>query len=121
MAYVGIRDIVGVYCPMGCGETLHLMASGMIRCLDPHCRQSDAAQKILADKETDHIVVFSEGGWEMIHPLSDRLGALLGCAVHEACNRLPGPPAGICGKYRARLDSKGGLEVELLDAGNSTS
>ena len=112
----GIWDIRRVYCPMGCGETLHLMQSGMIMCLGKDCPNPGAAQQILGDRETQHIVVFREDGWEMIHPLSDRLGSLLACMVHEACNRLPGPPGGILGKYRVKLDGEGGLEVELLES-----
>ena len=118
----GIRDIAGAFCPMGCGESLHLMASGLILCLDPHCEKPDAAQQILGERESDHIVTFTADDWDIIHPLRDRLGrGLLACPVHEACKKLPGPPAGIAGKYRVRMDSEGGLEVELLDAGNSQS
>lgn len=112
----GIRDIHRAYCPMGCGNTLHLMQSGTIMCLDQDCLRPDAAQAILEDPETQHIVVFRADGWEMIHPLSDRLGSLLACPVHAACNRLPGPPAGILGKYRVKLNGEGGLEVELLES-----
>ncbi len=47
----GIRDISGAYCPMGCGETLHLMTGGMMQCLNRGCPNSGAAQKILSDPE----------------------------------------------------------------------
>lgn len=117
-----IRDIRRAHCPACGGESLHLMQSGLILCLAEGCPSPDAAQQILSERETEHIVQFDEHGWNMIHPLRDRLGDLLGCPVHEAVNRLPGPPAGIIGKYRVRPDGKGGLEVELLEAtGSGTS
>ena len=115
----GIQDIRRAYCPMGCGETLHLMASGMIMCLGQDCPDPGAAQQILGERETEHIMVFREDGWEMIHPLRDRLGDLLACMVHEAVMKLPGPPAGITGKYRVRQKSDGSLEVDLLEAAGS--
>lgn len=115
----GIRDVHRAYCPMGCGNTLHLMQSGTLMCLAQDCPRPDAAQTILEDPESEHIVVFREDGWEMIHPLRDRLGGLLACMVHEAVMKLPGPPAGITGKYRVRQKGDGSLEVDLLEASGS--
>lgn len=112
---VGIRDIAGVNCPMGCGQTLHLMQSGTILCLNQACTQPDAAQKILGDRETEHIAVFGVDSWTVVHPLRDRLGDLLFCPVHEAVGRLDGPPGGMTGRYRAKIDSAGVLELEMLD------
>src|SRR5690349_15912825 len=109
-----ILDIRGVFCPMGCGETLHLMQAGVIRCLAGGCPQPAAAQKILANRETEHLVTFGADSWTVTHPLRDRLGDLPSCPVHEACNRLGGPPGGITGRYRARLTPDGALDLELL-------
>lgn len=55
-----IRDIVGAYCPMGCGQTLHLSAGGMIVCLAPDCPDQMAVAKLLGEPETDHIVTLRD-------------------------------------------------------------
>jgi len=97
----GITDIAGVYCPMGCGRTLHLMPSGMIQCLEKDCPNPGAAQTILSNPETTDIVVFGTDSYTVLHPLKERLGDLFSCEVHAACGRLPGPPGGEPGRYRA--------------------
>lgn len=109
-----IRDIVGVYCPMGCGKTLHLTVGGMIACLASGCPNPGAAQKILSEPETTDIVVFGADSFTVLHPVKERLGDLWTCQVHQACTQLPGPPAGP-GRYRARIDGKGCLELELIE------
>jgi Family of unknown function (DUF6085) len=80
-----ITDIRQAYCPMGCGETLHLMPSGLIHCLAPGCPRPDAAATILGDKETEHILRLEDNSWNAVHPLRERInGALLGCDIGEA-------------------------------------
>lgn len=106
-----IWDIQGVYCPMGCGQTLHLMGGGMIECLAQGCPDSGAVQKILSEPETDDIVEFYEDSFTVLHPLKERLGGLFTCRVHNLCNRMPGPPEGGAGRYRARVKN-GTLELE---------
>jgi hypothetical protein len=110
-----IRDIRGVHCPMGCGETLHLMQTDVILCLKRGCPKPDAAHQLLSGPETEHVVAFGTDSLTVIHPLRDRLGDLPFCPVHEACNRLNGPPGGIPGRYRVKMDNEGGLIVEPLD------
>jgi hypothetical protein len=110
-----IHDIEGVFCPMGCGQTLHLMAGNMICCLAPDCPDKGAAQKILSDPESEHIVVFGPDSFTVRHPLRERLGDLITCDMHTACTLLPGPPEGRTGQYRARL-TESGLDLEPLDA-----
>lgn len=110
-----ILDLVGVYCPMGCGPTLHRMTSGLIQCLDPMCPDSAAAWKILGDQQTDDIVDFTETGFTLTHPLRDRLrpGGLVSCPVHALCEQLPGPPNGKPGRYRARITDYG-MDLEEI-------
>jgi hypothetical protein len=108
-----IRDIAGACCPMGCGETLHLMAGGMISCLGPDCPDQGAAQKILSDRETEHVVVFGADSYTVRHPLRDRLGDLFSCPVHLLVHALPGPPDDQTGRYRARI-TDGKLMLEFL-------
>lgn len=108
-------DIAGAYCPMGCGRTLHLStASGMISCLAPQCPDQGAAQKVLSDPECEHVVVFGMDSFTVRHPLRERLGDLFACDMHAACTRLPGPPEGRTGRFRA-VFRDGGLDLEPLD------
>lgn len=107
-----IIDMVGVYCPMGCGQTLHLMPSGMMQCLNRGCPNPGAAQKILSDPEHEDIVVFGPDSFTVLHPVRERLGDLFTCQVHQACSALDGPPEGKTGRFRARFDGQGRLELE---------
>jgi hypothetical protein len=109
-----IRDIAGVYCPMGCGKTLHLMESGMIMCLAGGCPEPGAAQQILASPETDDIVVFGYDSFTVLHPLRERLGDLWACQVHQACTMLDGPPRGEPGRYRASFGPESQLVLEAV-------
>lgn len=111
-----ILDIAGAYCPQGCGQTLHLMASGMIQCLGKDCPDPQAVQKILADPETMDIVAFYDGHFSVVHPLRERIGAaLLNCPVAQACQRMSGPPDQADGKkYRAWLDEDGKLVLKQV-------
>jgi len=92
---------------MGCGQTLHLMASNMVACLDRDCPDKGAAQKILSDPESEHVVTFGTDSWTIRHPLRERLGDLVACQVHEACRQMAGPPLGMPGTYRARVTATG--------------
>lgn len=110
----------GVFCPMGCGETLHLMASGMICCLAPECPDKGAAQKVLSNPEHLDVVLIGADSWTVLHPLRERLGDLFTCPVLTACQQqLGGPPDGVTGYYRARLDDDGKLHLEHLPGGFS--
>lgn len=79
-----ILDLAGVYCPMGCGQTLHRMPGGMISCLAQKCPDKGAAQKILGDRETEHVVELGEDGFTIKHPLHERLDdVLMTCELHQ--------------------------------------
>lgn len=89
------------YCPMGCGQTL-FVASGHIHCSLVDCPQPTAVAEILNDRETEHLVTFSETAFTVRHPLRERLDdALMECELHEHIASLSGPPVAP-GLYRAR-------------------
>lgn len=88
-------------CPMGCGETLFLGDGGYITCSFIRCPRPDAVADLLADRETEHIVLFGEDGFTVRHPLRERLDdALMECRLHEYIASLSGPPVKP-GRYRA--------------------
>jgi hypothetical protein len=115
-----IRDMAGVYCPMGCGRTLHLMPGGMIQCLASKCPNPGAAQTILSEPEHEDVVVFGADSYTVLHPLRERLGDLFSCQVHQLCGQLPGPPEGRTGRFRARIKPDGGLELEPIEENAET-
>ena len=94
-----IRDVRG-FCPMGCGETLHLGEGGHVYCVKRECPDPGAASSILEDRETEHVVVFTLTGFTIRHPLKERLGdALLTCDLQKLLS-AQGPPQ-VHGRYRA--------------------
>jgi hypothetical protein len=95
------RAIVG-YCP-ACGwESLVVAKGGHITCCRIGCPRPTAADELLADREPEHIVVFSEDEFTIRHPLREHLDdALLKCMLHAKLSALPGPPVRP-GCYRAR-------------------
>jgi hypothetical protein len=99
---VGYPSVQG-YCPMGCGTTLFLGASGHVTCSFVDCPNPCAVDEILDDRETEHIVEFGANTFTVKHPLRERLDdALLRCELHSYCRSLGGPPV-VRGRYRATL------------------
>lgn len=94
-----IVDIQG-FCPMGCGRTLHVGEPGMVYCAAPNCPKPGAVTELLADAHIgDHVVRLHEIGFEITHPLAERLtGQLFDCDFHEWMCTQPGPPADL-GEY----------------------
>lgn len=89
------------YCPMGCGETLFAGSGGHITCSYLGCPEPTAVDELLGERETEHIVVFTEAGFDIQHPLRERLGGeLFDCGLHAHCRSLTGPPT-MPGRYRA--------------------
>lgn len=89
------------YCPMGCGETLFLGSGGYVTCGRFECPRPNAVEKILEDRETEHVVTFSSSAFTVRHPLRERLDdALMECQLHEHIASLAGPPVEP-GRYRA--------------------
>jgi len=96
------RRIKG-HCPWGCGETLFIAAGSYITCSHIECPRPDGLSVILDDRETDHIVVFEQEGFSVLHPLRERLDrSLLTCDLGRYIGNLAGPPVPP-GRYRARL------------------
>lgn len=82
-------DVAG-YCPMGCGQTLHLWAMGEIQCTAPDCPDRDAVTKLLSDPESDHRVRINEHDYIVKHPLRERIdGGLFNCSLHDRINLGP--------------------------------
>jgi hypothetical protein len=82
-------SILNVYgrCPMGCGDHLHRMPSGFLKCLAPGCPEPGAAHKILSDSRHDHhLMRVTDDGWMIMHPLRERLDEDL-----FSCTFAPGP------------------------------
>lgn len=74
--------VVAGFCPMGCGATLRLHPGGAVVCVAPGCPRPAAAGEILADPEAEHRVALGEHGYDVLHPLRERLDAtLLGCPL----------------------------------------
>ena len=101
--------IVG-HCPMGCGQTLRAVptrgdSGGRILCSGVSCPEPWAAEKILGDPETEHIVEVEPESWCVQHPLRERLnGGLFVCRLHGVLSACGGPPVAV-GVYRAIADA----------------
>ena len=81
------RRIVGIVygsCPMGCGQTLQVDGLGSVTCYSANCPRPDAVQVLLADVETEHLVLVGSPlfSYTIQHPLKERLeGQLFQCPV----------------------------------------
>lgn len=96
------------YCPMGCGQSLIVSEGGYIVCGHLECPDPEAVTNILADRETEHLVTFSEHDFTIWHPLRERIGAaLLRCELHARLQEMGYPPVEP-GTYRARQRPDGG-------------
>lgn len=115
----------GLYCPVGCGETLMLVdehTSGKIRCMGAatHCPDPLAAEKILSDPEKMDIVEFTGEDFRILHPLRERIGgSLFDCPVSKLCAEMGEPPRDAAGwlapgRYRAWPDEDGILTLDLI-------
>lgn len=81
------------YCPMGCGRTLLLDGDGHLFCSWYECPNPSAADEILSDRETQHLVILTDSGFTVRHPLRERLGdALMRCDLHAELLDAAGPP-----------------------------
>ncbi|TKJ24377.1 hypothetical protein A6V29_04940 [Blastococcus sp. CCUG 61487] len=87
---------------MGCGQTLFVGDGGHVTCSYALCPRSDAVDEILADRETEHVVVLAEETFSVQHPLRERLDdELFTCPLHEWLQQQDGPPEAP-GRYRVR-------------------
>lgn len=113
-------DTIRGHCP-ACGwASLFVGEGGYLTCSRLECPQPDAAHRILADRETEHIVQFDDDGFTIRHPLRERLDdELMRCDLHQHCARLPGPPS-VVGRYRA-MKRDGEWLFQRLDAQEATN
>lgn len=105
------------YCPSCGGESLFLGKGGHVTCNRVGgCKDPTVADRILDDRETDHIVCFSAESFTIRHPLRERAQGddLFTCELHRWISRLEGPPAAP-GRYRATPDGGSWRFVRLAD------
>lgn len=101
---VGSRDGITVAgaCP-ACGQRqLILGEGGHLHCNADGCEQRDAADRILDDTETEHLVEITEKGYRLTHPLRERLSddpCPIARGIHRE-RQLKGP-----GRYRVYENS----------------
>lgn len=91
------------YCPACGAHSLMLASGGHVTCGALRCPDPCAADTILSEQETEHIVVFTAEGFTVKHPLRERVNdELLTCELHLHIANLDGPPS-VPGTYRAFL------------------
>ena len=110
------RPSVQGHCPMGCGQTLFLGASGFITCATLECPRPDAASLLLEEQETDHVVDFHDDDtFTVMHPLRERLdGELSDCPLHKHLVGLTEAPV-TPGRYRVSYLGAGGPDGQLWE------
>lgn len=94
--------LAGVRCP-GCGaEELEVRQSKLV-CGRLRCPRPDAAQRILTEAATAHVVQINEADYSLEHPLIERLDGILfdACPLEEWMHTLSGPPVSP-GRYNVR-------------------
>lgn len=102
------------HCP-GCGgSTLFVGDGGHITCSLLDCPDPTAVDRILDDRETEHVVLIEQSSFNLQHPLRERGEDLFACDMHARLSALAGPPVRP-GRYRVVADGGGGFhwtEVE---------
>jgi hypothetical protein len=101
-------------CPMCRERKLHLMPSGLVRCLGQACPRPTAAQEILDGDVGADIVQIDGDGFSILHPLRERLqGGLFDCPVNRALLAMSEPPV-LPGRYRVTFGEDGNLDFGAL-------
>lgn len=104
------------HCPACGGASLFLAEGGHVTCSRLECPRPTAVDELLADRETDHIVVLEQTDFTVRHPLHERLDdALLTCDVHQRIRALDGPPREL-GTYRVTVLPGGSWMWEQVTA-----
>ncbi len=93
-----MQNIKG-YCPMGCGQTLFVADGGYVTCSFISCPDPGYVSDLLDDRETEHIVKFTDDGFAVRHPLKERRAGLMDCDLHVRLAELNGAPVE-SGTYR---------------------
>ena len=110
-----IADIIAP-CPACRERKLHLMTSGLIRCMNRACPSPRAAQEILEGDEGVDIVQIGESDFSILHPLRERIeGGLFDCPVNRYLASLGEPPA-LPGRYRAVMGEDGIPDLTVVES-----
>lgn len=92
------------YCP-ACGYKSLRLKDFLLFCSRPDCPRPSAAEEILRDAETEHIVQLKVATFTVRHPLRERLDdALLKCSLHAWLANEPERPFPT-GQYRVKWTS----------------
>lgn len=104
------------HCPMGCGQTLYLGTGGHVTCSSLLCHNPGAADAILSESETEHVITIGEERFHIWHPLRERVEFedLADCPIDKYLSSLDGPPVRP-GRYRTRHNINGGWGFEPLE------
>jgi hypothetical protein len=88
-------------CPMGCGETLHVGDGGHIICNGQDCPHPTSVD-VLLHQSLEHVVEFSDEGFVIEHPLSERINhTMASCQLMLDLAALPAMPVSEPGRYLA--------------------
>lgn len=97
-------------CPSCGNRSLVVDDDDEIDCVRAGCKRPAAAHELLNVTNTDHVVVLFSEGFEMEHPLLERLdGGLFGCALHCWISEQAEPPREF-GTYRVAWSDGAGWE-----------
>lgn len=88
---MNVKKIKG-YCSQGCGETLFIDEGGYITCSYAKCPDPSYVSDLLSDRETEHIVKFTDEGFTVQHPLRECRESLMSCDLHVRLAELDRPP-----------------------------
>ena len=115
MASLDSRHLEGC-CP-ACGmSSLFVGNGGHITCGVIGCKDPCIVDKILRTSEIEHIVIVGPEGFDVQHPLRERVeDELFDCGLHAYLKGLDGPPAAH-GRYRV-FDEDGRWRFFLIGEG----
>jgi hypothetical protein len=89
------------HCPNGCGRTLALNDESRVICTDADCPDRGLVDELLCEGETDHIVLVSNKGWSITHPLREHGMDLQECPLHRHLRQFDDAPV-TPGRYRVK-------------------
>ncbi len=87
-----MAELNGVYCPMGCGETLYEYY-GELSCKGADCPRPTATAELLSAPQPWHVAILSTREFHLEHPLHERVdGELFNCALNRWLKEQARPP-----------------------------
>lgn len=90
---------VAGYCPACGSKTLFVGDEGHVTCSLLGCSDPGIVDRILSDRETEHVAVIGETNFTLLHPLRERGEDLFACSMHAQISAFDGPPVKP-GRYR---------------------